>query len=139
MLLSDLGEARTLDPLIKSQLLYQLSYEVIVLLISSAKLRIIFELASIFRKKITFFLNFFWKGVLEWRVMRSDMWGKRVIANDVGEKWWKMKFFEKNEKKLKFFVVRRKRCFMERWVKFVIMSKKLVDLGWFLDRKQRIY
>ena len=26
----DLGEARTLDPLIKSQLLYQLSYEVIV-------------------------------------------------------------------------------------------------------------
>ena len=26
---SDLGEARTLDPLIKSQLLYQLSYEVI--------------------------------------------------------------------------------------------------------------
>ena len=29
--LSDLGEARTLDPLIKSQLLYQLSYEVIIL------------------------------------------------------------------------------------------------------------
>ncbi len=28
----DLGEARTLDPLIKSQLLYQLSYQVIVLL-----------------------------------------------------------------------------------------------------------
>jgi hypothetical protein len=27
---SDLGEARTLDPLIKSQLLYQLSYQVIV-------------------------------------------------------------------------------------------------------------
>ena len=26
----DLGEARTLDPLIKSQLLYQLSYEVIL-------------------------------------------------------------------------------------------------------------
>ena len=29
LILSDLGEARTLDPLIKSQLLYQLSYEVI--------------------------------------------------------------------------------------------------------------
>lgn len=27
----DLGEARTLDPLIKSQLLYQLSYQVILL------------------------------------------------------------------------------------------------------------
>ena len=27
----DLGEARTLDPLIKSQLLYQLSYQVIFL------------------------------------------------------------------------------------------------------------
>jgi hypothetical protein len=31
-LFSDLGEARTLDPLIKSQLLYQLSYQVIILL-----------------------------------------------------------------------------------------------------------
>ena len=30
VLIGDLGEARTLDPLIKSQLLYQLSYEVIV-------------------------------------------------------------------------------------------------------------
>ena len=39
----DLGEARTLDPLIKSQLLYQLSYEVIVvLLISVAKVRLFF-------------------------------------------------------------------------------------------------
>jgi hypothetical protein len=27
----DLGEARTLDPLIKSQLLYQLSYQVVLL------------------------------------------------------------------------------------------------------------
>ena len=44
----DLGEARTLDPLIKSQLLYQLSYEVIVvLLISVAKVRLFFELATI--------------------------------------------------------------------------------------------
>ena len=32
LLLSDLGGARTLGPLIKSQLLYQLSYEVILLL-----------------------------------------------------------------------------------------------------------
>ena len=30
-ILSDLGGARTLGPLIKSQLLYQLSYEVIIL------------------------------------------------------------------------------------------------------------
>ena len=50
----DLGEARTLDPLIKSQLLYQLSYEVIVLLISDAKVRIFFELATILSKKILF-------------------------------------------------------------------------------------
>ena len=33
---SDPGEARTLDPLIKSQLLYQLSYGVIMLCISLA-------------------------------------------------------------------------------------------------------
>ena len=30
VLLCDLGEARTLDPLIKSQLLYQLSYQVVL-------------------------------------------------------------------------------------------------------------
>lgn len=29
-MLRDLGEARTLDPLIKSQLLYQLSYQVVL-------------------------------------------------------------------------------------------------------------
>ncbi len=49
----DLGEARTLDPLIKSQLLYQLSYEVIMLLISDAKVLLFFELATILSKKIT--------------------------------------------------------------------------------------
>ena len=36
-LLCDPGEARTLDPMIKSHLLYQLSYGVNVLLISVAK------------------------------------------------------------------------------------------------------
>lgn len=37
-LLCDPGEARTLDPMIKSHLLYQLSYGVNVLLISVAKI-----------------------------------------------------------------------------------------------------
>ena len=45
---SDPGEARTLDPMIKSHLLYQLSYGVRLFSISVAKVRIIFELASVF-------------------------------------------------------------------------------------------
>ena len=45
---SDPGEARTLDPMIKSHLLYQLSYGVNRLSISVAKVRNIFELASVF-------------------------------------------------------------------------------------------
>jgi hypothetical protein len=32
LIISDLGEDRTLDPLIKSQLLYRLSYQVVFLL-----------------------------------------------------------------------------------------------------------
>jgi hypothetical protein len=40
--LSDLGEARTLDPLIKSQLLYRLSYQVIIFFRAANK-RIIFD------------------------------------------------------------------------------------------------
>ena len=44
----DPGEARTLDPMIKSHLLYQLSYGVNRLSISVAKVRIIFELTSVF-------------------------------------------------------------------------------------------
>ena len=49
----DLGEARTLDPLIKSQLLYQLSYGVLLSeglsLICVAKLGVFFELCKFFR------------------------------------------------------------------------------------------
>ena len=41
----DLGGARTLDPLIKSQLLYQLSYEVIVWF-ACANLRVFFGLTK---------------------------------------------------------------------------------------------
>ena len=56
---SDPGEARTLDPMIKSHLLYQLSYGVRLFSISVAKVRIIFELASVFanffREKCDFF------------------------------------------------------------------------------------
>ncbi len=49
----DPGEARTLDPLIKSQLLYQLSYGVIACFRKcAAKLRWFFELCK-------FFENFF--------------------------------------------------------------------------------
>ena len=48
---SDPGEARTLDPMIKSHLLYQLSYGVI-LLFASAKLGVIF----IFANEIPLFL-----------------------------------------------------------------------------------
>ena len=55
----DPGEARTLDPMIKSHLLYQLSYGVRLFSISVAKVRIIFELASVFanffREKCDFF------------------------------------------------------------------------------------
>ena len=58
-LLCDPGEARTLDPMIKSHLLYQLSYGVRLFSISVAKVRIIFELASVFanffREKCDFF------------------------------------------------------------------------------------
>ena len=53
--LCDPGEARTLDPMIKSHLLYQLSYGVISLLISVAKVRTFFELANFFAKKSNFF------------------------------------------------------------------------------------
>lgn len=56
----DPGEARTLDPMIKSHLLYQLSYGVNRLSISVAKVRIIFELTSVFAiffKKSAIFLK----------------------------------------------------------------------------------
>ena len=47
----DPGEARTLDPLIKSQLLYQLSYGVIAFLSNcAAKLGGIFELTKFYGK-----------------------------------------------------------------------------------------
>ncbi len=75
--LSDLGEARTLDPLIKSQLLYQLSYEVIAsetfqhqtfrfsnlclsaFLNCDAKVRRFFRPTKHFPKKIQLNLNFY--------------------------------------------------------------------------------
>ncbi len=56
---SDPGEARTLDPLIKSQLLYQLSYGVICVGVfpnCGAKLRLFFGLCKFFEK---FFMIFF--------------------------------------------------------------------------------
>ena len=55
-LFSDPGEARTLDPLIKSQLLYQLSYGVIVIQylywFCVAKLGTIFEMCKFILNKV---------------------------------------------------------------------------------------
>ena len=51
----DPGEARTLDPMIKSHLLYQLSYGVNSSLNSVAKVRRILKLTKSFAKKIIFF------------------------------------------------------------------------------------
>ena len=51
----DLGEARTLDPLIKSQLLYQLSYEVIVFVDFGCKVTHLFLISNYF---CNFFCNF---------------------------------------------------------------------------------
>ena len=57
----DPGGARTLDPLIKSQLLYQLSYGVIVCSIATAKVLLFSEpptiLAIFFEKMCFFHLN----------------------------------------------------------------------------------
>ena len=55
----DPGEARTLDPMIKSHLLYQLSYGVSFLFVSGAKVIRIFESASISAEKIDFVCYFF--------------------------------------------------------------------------------
>ena len=56
--LCDPGGARTLDPLIKSQLLYQLSYGVIVCSIATAKVLLFSKpqtiLADFFEKKLIF-------------------------------------------------------------------------------------
>jgi hypothetical protein len=49
-LFRDLGGARTLDPLIKSQLLYQLSYEVI----SKYKIKIKYLFKTVFEAKFNF-------------------------------------------------------------------------------------
>ena len=50
LVVGDPGEARTLDPLIKSQLLYQLSYGVVdAFLISGAKLQRIFVVCKFSR------------------------------------------------------------------------------------------
>ena len=46
----DLGGARTLDPMIKSHLLYQLSYQVSI---SGAKLHYLFILCNILRKNFS--------------------------------------------------------------------------------------
>jgi hypothetical protein len=46
--LSDLGEDRTLDPLIKSQLLYRLSYQVMVFFIGVANKRNFIEVRKVF-------------------------------------------------------------------------------------------
>ena len=51
LLLCDPGEARTLDPMIKSHLLYQLSYGVIGLLISVAKVRTFSDIPNFLAKK----------------------------------------------------------------------------------------
>lgn len=51
----DPGEARTLDPMIKSHLLYQLSYGVNSSSNSVAKVRRILKLTKSFAKKINFF------------------------------------------------------------------------------------
>ena len=51
----DPGEARTLDPMIKSHLLYQLSYGVNSSSNSVAKVRRILKLTKSFAKKIIFF------------------------------------------------------------------------------------
>ena len=56
---SDPGEARTLDPMIKSHLLYQLSYGVSFLFVSGAKVIRIFESTSISAEKIDFVCYFF--------------------------------------------------------------------------------
>lgn len=53
----DPGEARTLDPMIKSHLLYQLSYGVNSLSNSVAKVRRILKLTKFFAKKNNFFSN----------------------------------------------------------------------------------
>ena len=42
----DLGEDRTLDPLIKSQLLYRLSYQVVIIFYRGANKRFFFDLAK---------------------------------------------------------------------------------------------
>ena len=59
----DPGEARTLDPMIKSHLLYQLSYGVSSLFVSGAKVIRIFESTSISAEKIDFVCYFllFWR------------------------------------------------------------------------------
>ena len=54
--MSDPGEARTLDPLIKSQLLYQLSYGVMVFCCLRCKVTYFFWLDKIF---LCVFLMFF--------------------------------------------------------------------------------
>ena len=66
LIFGDPGEARTLDPLIKSQLLYQLSYGVIIYFLWKlhaflncvAKVRLFFELSKKFGKKICIFCIF---------------------------------------------------------------------------------
>ena len=75
--LSDPGEARTLDPMIKSHLLYQLSYGVISLLISVAKVRTFFELANFFAKKSDFFS----------RLISVVLWGAAFMAVCCTSSW----------------------------------------------------
>ncbi len=59
----DPGGTRTHDPLIKSQLLYQLSYGVIVCSIATAKVLLFSELPTIlaifFEKKCIFYFGYF--------------------------------------------------------------------------------
>ena len=62
--LCDPGEARTHDPVIKSHLLYQLSYRVIIIIkrlvgfnLSSAKVQLFLKCASFFLKNIFYLVQ----------------------------------------------------------------------------------
>ena len=63
LMIGDPGGTRTHDPLIKSQLLYQLSYGVIVCSIATAKVLLFSELPTIlaifFEKKCIFYFGYF--------------------------------------------------------------------------------
>ena len=85
----DPGEARTLDPMIKSHLLYQLSYGVSFLFVSGAKVIRIFESASISAEKIDFVCYFFcffgdWRHFTWFMLHRGNTFPYKCVTNEYG-------------------------------------------------------